>query len=186
VFSKDGEVLTVLGTERATLTGFITREIITDPTNQIGGNVLRVAQKSVFFEWAPSITLNLSTAQKALISGNVATFSGRVYVHSTSDVGATVTPNVTCYPAAISSQARFVYADMDKSEWQTWFCTSYIPTTASTHLYYISPNTTYSGAYTLYYMTDFQLVNSAIPNSKIIKLNQNSSIAPQFGDGSQF
>jgi hypothetical protein len=175
LFSAAGEVLNVGGTERATLTGFMTREIIADPTGQIGGNVLRVAQKSVFFEWATTITASLSAAQKALISGNVATFSARVYLHSTSDAGATVTPNVTCYPAAISSQSRYAYADMDKSIWQTWFCTSYIPTTASTHLYYISPNTTYSGAYTLYYMTDFQLINSAIPNSYIQRLKAGSS-----------
>lgn len=174
VFAKADEKLHVGGTERANLIGFMTYEVIADPTGRIGGNVLRVVSKSLNYQYQPYIAPSLSAAQKAAIAGGMICFSCKAYVAAESDVDAdasTVQPAMYLYPtyaSVVSYQTRFGQSILTKGAWGTWYVSGYIPTTATSHLYYFHPNLkTSAGAFVVYYLTDFQIITNSIPNDQI-------------------
>jgi len=174
---EPGEIVMVGETECATIAGIATAEVIADPTGQLGGNVLRVVVKNTDLTDTNNLVFTITTtaAQRELLAHQPLTFACRMWIDQTSSNTTTLDPWIYASVAPGGyANLRIGAQPFVEDKWH-WISSSPIAGDDSiTGLrFYPDGYNQDDDDYVLMYVTDFQLLPSAIANHEIKQLPAN-------------
>lgn len=171
---QSGETITGgSSSETATLGGFMTTEIIVDPTGQLGGNVMRIVMKSATGGYVPLIKPTLSAAVIESLQNKFNTFSCKVYFDDSTDDGLIIDTRITI-AAKPGDQVWYRNGKYPfiKSRWNNMSISGLVGKGSSVNQFQFYPDKSNTdGNYVLLYVTDFQLITGAVANDEIEQLS---------------
>ena len=152
---------------------FLPADSVTAETGY-AGEVVRYTGIAKAVPAATGLRLNLSAAQQKSLRGQFVTFSVKMWIDPSTEVGTTDGTTLKPYFFMQTRPNQFTmfrkyYGSLKTGQWIDLSCTTYVGKYATVIDFLFYPHSSLnSGNNQLLYIRDFQLVKSAMPNSSIV------------------